>query len=173
MDNEVIVKENKTNQNEIANDIKKNNLPPFNFFGIGAALGVSAGVGMALFLFALNFFGAEESIGLKFIKYLILAGFLAFGLSGYKNQLGEYFKFKKGITYGLFIAFISALSLVFLNLLAFGFSDQIAFEKFQLEPNTFGQTALISGAIFFEVLVYGMIITFIILQYLKTKQMPG
>lgn len=160
-----------------AEEIKKDKLRerlfvPFPFYSEGSKLAIIAGGLMGLFLYAIAFFGAEESIGLKFLKYLILGGFLAYGLYSQKKFLGKNYRFKKGILLGLFITAVSAITLIAMNFLAFTFFENIAFEKFQLSSDGIGSFLVVSGIVFFECLVYGMILTLIILQYLKTGKRP-
>lgn len=173
-DHETIVdKKRPENQAMIAEDNKKEPTTLFNFYWNGAKWGIISGIAMALYLFVLNFYEVSELIGIKFLKYLILGSILVYGLNTYKKYLDKTFTFKKGILLGLYTTFVSALSLILMNVLAYFFTDSLAFDKFSVSSDNFGDFAVISGGLFFEVIVYGMIITFIILQYLKTKKMPG
>ncbi len=172
-DHETIERKVRTENPETATRNKSSESAiPFNFYGSGAKWGIICGIAMAMYLFALNYYGIDELIGMKFLKYLILVSILAYGLTTYKNYLAEAFKFKKGILLGLYTTFVSAFSLILMNMVAYLFSDSLAFDKFQVESNSFGDFAVITGALFFEVIVYGMIITFIILQFLKTQKRP-
>ena len=139
----------------------------FKVYQNGTLWGVIAGVGMAFFLFLLDLVSVENSIGLKFIKYLILFGILAYGLNTYKKRIGENFQFKKGIVLGAVISLVSAISLVILDVIAYAISDDFAFNKFGVEPSSGIELATIAAMVFFEAFVYGMIITFIILQLIK------
>lgn len=171
VDNEVMnprrsVVDLRTNKNK-----RKRLFIPFNFYGEGLKLSLIAGVGMAIYLFALQL-NSIESIGAKFFKYLVLGSILAYGLSAQKKFLGERYKYKRGILYGLFITSLSALILAGMNVAAYVLTETMSFSKFFMEADSVAHLAVISGVIFFEALVYGMILTFIILQYLKTSKKP-
>jgi hypothetical protein len=152
----------------------KNILPrEFNFYGNGTMWGVQAGAMMGLFLIALQYFGGENAIALKFFKYLFLIGILGIGLNTYKDYLYKDTIFKNGMLLGAFIAFVSALTLVAISTLLFLFAPDLAFEKFGLTATNFKDFLAVSGTVFFEVLTLGMIATFIILQYFKSTFKPN
>jgi nitrate reductase gamma subunit len=135
----------------------------------GTPLGLKAGIAMAIYLFLVNIFGGGDIVAFKFIKYLFLAIPLWIGLSKVSNLLKTGTVFKNGILLGSVITFVSGLTLALMNILAFFINPEVSFNKFSLEPETAKSMLVISGSVFFEVLVFGMIITFIWLQILKSK----
>jgi len=142
----------------------------FMFYRDGTRWGIAAGVGMAIFLVVAQLTSMGDSIGLKFFKYLVLGGVLAFGLSVQRGYLRGDYNFKNGIMLGAYITFVSALTLSLMNIFIFFTTDDLAFDKFSVEGNTFGDVVLVSVALFFEVLVFGMIATFIRMQFIKPKR---
>ena len=68
---------------------------------------------------------------------------------------------------GAYTTLVSALTVVILNFVISIIAPDLGFTKFNLEINSPGDFLATSGAIFFEILVFGMIGTFIFLQYLK------
>ncbi|MBR9921209.1 MAG: hypothetical protein GYB31_10255 [Bacteroidetes bacterium] len=130
--------------------------------------GVIAGAGMGIYLFVFKWLGVELSAALKFSKYIILiaALYLLFRLLKENSEPGEFFS--KGIGMGAIASFAAAVILLVVN----GFSwlvggSATAINKFGNEPIDFGQLMLLEGVMFFEVLVFGMVGTFICLQFLK------
>lgn len=163
-----------TNPNRREMDKVKNILPrSFNFYWRGAVMGVLGGALMAFFLLALQAMMDDNLITIGFLKYIILAVVLGFALNNYKRYLNRDTIFKNGVLYGAYITLVSATVLTLVNMAIFNFVDGFTVEKFGIAANDFSDFFSISGAIFFEVFVFGMIITFIILQFLKSTFKPN
>lgn len=159
--------ETKPHRKEV--DKLKNMLPKsFSFYEKGIMWGIQAGALMGLFLIGLQLFNGENSITLKFFKYAFLALFLGIGLNTYKSYLYKDTIFKNGALLGAFITFISGLTLAVINAFAYITGSNFAFEKFGIESTNLGHFLSVSGALLFEVFILGMVITFIILQYIKS-----
>ncbi len=156
------------NKNEIEN---ANNVAraKFDLVKDGIPLGLQAGIAMAIYLFLIDLLGGGDIIALKFLKYAFLAYFLWIGLSKVSDLMIRGKVFRNGIKEGAVITFFSGIALSVVNLIAFLINPAISFEKFGVVSDSFGSFMVVSGAIFFEVLVFGLIITFIWLQILKTK----
>lgn len=133
------------------------------------SLGTIAGFLMGAYLLTLQIVGAGDSIGLKFFKYLFLLFALGMGISAYRKYNPTSSFFKNGIAMGAYITIISALVVVVIDFVISIISPDLSFNKFNLEINSPGDFLTTIGAIFFEILVFGMIGTFIFLQYLKGK----
>jgi len=142
----------------------------FNATNDGIRWGIAAGVGMALFLVAAQVLTNGESMVLKFLKYIALIAVLSYGLKLQKSYLQKDYTFGSGMQLGAIITAVSAITLALMNFIMFGISEELAFDKFSLEANSVGNTAVLSGVLFFEVLVFGMIVTFIVLQAIKPKR---
>ena len=127
---------------------------------------------MGLFLVALHF-GGENIIALKFFKYAILTAFLVTGLNTYKKYLYKDTIFKNGMLFGAYISFLSAITLAAISTATFILLPDFAFEKFGLKSDSLGYFLSVTGTIFFEIIVLGTIITFIVLQYLKATFKPN
>lgn len=136
---------------------------PFNFYGKGTSLGVIAGIGMAMITIAM---AGSQSVAGSFVKYLLLAPFLFFGLYQLRNTFIKGNFFKEGILLGLYTSFVAALAFVGINLLAISFG-LFESEKFSYIAQNFGEVIGFQGVSFFEIISLGMIITFIFLQLLK------
>ncbi|MFT4762519.1 MAG: hypothetical protein ACI9LN_004505 [Saprospiraceae bacterium] len=165
---------NETNPNREEMDKVKDVLPrSFNFYWRGAVWGVLAGALMAFFLLTLQAIVEENLITIGFLKYGILAVVLGFALTNYKRYLNKDSIFKNGILYGAYITLLSAGILTLVNMAIFKFIGGFSVKKFGVKANDFADFFSVSGAIFFEVFILGMIITFIILQYLKSTFKPN
>lgn len=136
---------------------------PFNFYGKGSTLGIIGGIGMAIVTVLMS---GGESIANSFVKYIILAPFLFFGLYQLRNTFLEGNFFKDGILFGAYTTFVAALAFIVINLTAvsFGIRDS---EKFSYPAHDFGDVIGFQGVSFFEIMGLGMIITFVFLQLLK------
>ena len=145
----------------------------FNFYGKGTAWGVQAGAAMGLFLIMIQLLGGADNIFLKYLTYAILIGFIGIALNTYKNYVSDNEIFQKGLLLGGYVTIVSGLTYIVISAIAFVTNSSLAFEKFGIEANSTGEFLLVSGVTFFEILVFGMIITFIYLQYLKSNNKPN
>ena len=129
--------------------------------------GMQAGFWMGAYLILLQVLGGAEIVALKFLKYIILLGVLGWALSKYRkiNRTASFFQ--NGIYLGACTTLITAVTLVLVDFVVTIILPEYSFSKFNLEVNSPMDFFATSGAIFFEILVFGMIITFIFLQYLK------
>jgi hypothetical protein len=143
---------------------------PFSFFKTGNKLGLISGILMSLFLFALDYLALGSSSGMKMLKYVILGGILLHGLRMYKHTLPKGQIFKQGILFGAYTTFVSALTLIAAILVAYSLIPDFSLIKFSLEAATLKDILLLEGVVFFEILIFGMILTFIWLQYLKDRK---
>ncbi|MEM6963188.1 MAG: hypothetical protein AAF573_00390 [Bacteroidota bacterium] len=142
----------------------------FNTYQEGMKWGITAGVSMAVFLVLAQIMTMGGSIVLKFFKYMVMFGVLAYGLSIQKSSMQAAYRFKNGIRLGAVVSAISALTLALANVIIYAISEPLAFDKFSMQSDSVGHMAVISGVLLFEVFVFGMIITFIILQKIKPKR---
>lgn len=145
------------------------NEPRFNFWETAARRGLQAGLLMGLYLILIHFLPIEDGKTLRFLKYLLLAGILAVTLSRAKTFFPRVTFFKKGILLGIVTTFFSAITLIFVNFGSYALIPDFSLEKFQLTADDLASFFVINGTLFFEVLVFGMILTFICLQYLKYR----
>lgn len=129
--------------------------------------GIFAGLTMGFFIALFQIFDAEITIAARFFKWLILVGFLGFGLKALKDVSEPVKFFIDSITFGFQNTIAAALAFIGVNFILFAINPEFAFQKFTMASETFRELLIVSGSLFFEVLVYGMIITFIWLQILK------
>jgi len=142
----------------------------FPFYRYGNTQGLVAGSIMAAYLLLLQAFGFDHSPGLKMVKYLFLGLILYRALQSYRDYLPEGQLFKFGIGLGAYITVISSLVVLAGNILAYSIGDRFAFNKFTFESHNMAEVLLIDGILFFEIWVFGMILTFICLQALKSPK---
>ncbi len=144
---------------------ERNNKSRFYFLGIVA--GILSAVGMALLTIALTQVGTISAPVIMFVKYLILGIALSWILASQRRALGKTYKFVKGIRLGGLVTFASAITIAFAN--SFLYSVEAKLENGNpTDPSSPLGGALINGGVtFMECLVFGMILTFICLQFLK------
>ncbi len=142
----------------------------FPFYAFGTFAGVVGGLVMVFYLAFLGLTGYHDAIHFKFFKYLFLFGVLVYGLYRYRLYLRKGAFFKNGILLGMYISFVAGLTLFVGNFLTQALAgDTIVFSKFNTIATTLPEFIVINAVIFFEVIVFGMISTFIALQLMKDK----
>lgn len=131
----------------------------------GILYGAVAGTLMSLFLPVSGFFITGDNAGFGFLKYLILGAVLVLLLFRAKKLTPPVLFFKNGMVSGLFTSVTAAVVSVIATLL---FNTKEALSTPVTEA---GEVALnrgvLAGFTFFETLVAGIILTFILLQFLK------
>ncbi|MEM9921701.1 MAG: hypothetical protein AAF990_26600 [Bacteroidota bacterium] len=132
--------------------------------------GILAGAMMTMFLYVVEASGG--SYGIKFFKYFFLLGTISWALYQYKVNLRPRRFFQNGILLGVGISFFSGLVVAVTNLAGYVSGTGLSLHKFQLDSSTMANTMVISGVIFFEIFVFGMILTLITLQFLKGSNRP-
>ena len=140
-----------------------------SYFKSAIKWGVATGIIMSLYLFAIDYATTSNVIALKFLKYIFLIGAIAIAIPRYINNVDRTVKFSKGISFGAYLTITSAITMVILNFIAYLTTDSLAFDKFNSYSNSGWKLLFITGGIFFEVLVFGMISTFVVLQAIKDK----
>lgn len=150
-----------------SNNLKKADYP---FFRASLKYGILSGVLISFFLFAMQSAGMENNIGAKYFGYGILGIILAIGLGDYDRFLKSGTTFKSGMTFAAQITLIAAATLVLVNVLTFLSGSSLVFSKYGVEAADFSTLLMISGALFLEIMVVGLVFTFISLQYLKSRK---
>ena len=70
---------------------------------------------------------------------------------------------------GAQITLFAGATLIAINLITFLFGSELTFSRYGTEAGIFSDFLLLGGAIFLEVLVAGLVFTFIALQYYKSR----
>jgi hypothetical protein len=151
----------------------QNNTFRFNFYNLSIRNGILAGMLMSAYLVMLQLTNIDHTIWLKFVKYLFLGIVLAASLKKAKTYLPPLTFFKRGLQLGAVISTVSALIIMVSNLLLFTIDPNLSFNKFNLEADSLGQLSILNITLLFEVFVYGMILTFIFLQFFKYQNPDG
>ena len=139
-----------------------------NTSNISTRFGLFSGMLMAAVLLLFQISGQDYSPFLKLGKYLVLGAGIVAALNVYK-QASSKDVFIGGIGVGVKLSLAAALILVATNIVLYAVAPAFAFSKYGLEPHSFAEMGLISGILFFETFVFGSIITFSVLQFLKDK----
>lgn len=137
-----------------------------NTHNLSFKYGIFGGIAIAtiLFLFQLN--------GDNFAPLLKLSGLLIFGavlvyLLFKHSQITKGEVFVSGLALGVKTSLIAAITVIIVNLLLFLINKDVAFSKYSVNPDVFPNFLFISGILLFEIFVFGSLISFITLQYLK------
>lgn len=142
----------------------------YPFFSSTFKYGIISGGLVAIFFFILQSFGMENNIGYKYLGYGLLGIILAIGLTDYDRFLRTGTTFKNGISFAAQVTLFAGATLLAINTITFISGSSLVFSKYGLEAADFPALLMISGAIFLEVLVAGLIFTLITLQYLKSRR---
>lgn len=129
--------------------------------------GVVAGLLMAVFLSFLSVTGAYGSSSLKYFKYLLLLGVIARALYYIRSKVNENQFFGSAIKKGFVISLIGGVIVTLVNFGLFLIYPDYSIEKFNISPDTLGQLHLVNAALIVEIVVLGLIGTFVIYQGLK------
>lgn len=138
------------------------------FYTRSTVFGIIAGALMSLFIGVSGFYITGDNPGFGFFKYLILGGALVVLLNQIKrhSQAGQ--TLKDGIVYGLYT---SAVAAVVTSVAALLFGGPNALRGAVTETSDVVVTrGTLAGMTFFITLVAGLILSFIILQFLKDKE---
>lgn len=137
-----------------------------NSSNLSTHYGLLAGAMMVGILMLFQVSGNDFSPFLKLSKYITLAIPIVLALNVYKDRIsGDIFI--KGISVGLKLSLVAGMVLVLTNIVLYLISPEYAFSKYSIEPSTLQQLALVCAVLLFETIVFGGIITFAVLQYLK------
>ena len=137
-----------------------------NNSNLSTKYGLLAGGMMAFALFLFQVTGNDFSPFMKLSKYILLAISIVVALNLYKSKITGNIFFN-GLAVGTKLSLIAGLCLVVVNYALFFIYPTVAFSKYGIEPISLRQVTMISGVLFFESLVFGSLITFAVLQYLK------
>ena len=141
-----------------------------NFWRFAAVYGVLAGVLMGLFLGLLQAIDYDQSIAMKFVKYIFLIGVIGLGIKRYMKYLTPTTVFQNGIKMGGAITLIAAFVLALFNIGAYSIFGAGSIDKFSYAVDSTGGALILEGVTFVEVVVFGMIITFCWVQGLKAPE---
>lgn len=140
----------------------------FPFYTKGLVGGIMAGIGMGLGLLLINSKIEGVHTGWSFAKYLVLGLILSMLIGEYKASSAKGKTFKDGIVLGGFTTLCSAVVLIVFNTLinALGI-DSIQTTRYNVEADSLSNILMLNGVLFFECFVFGMVFTFIWLQFFK------
>ena len=130
--------------------------------------GAIAGVLMSLFLSVSGFYITGDNAGFGFLKYLILGAALVWLMVKTKDVTAPGLHFKNGIVTGLF-ASLTAAVISAVAILLFGGKHALSGPLEEIGAVALNRSTL-AGITFFETIVAGMILTFIMLQFLKVNK---
>lgn len=142
----------------------------YPFFSSTFKYGAIAGGLITVFLFMLQSLGMEDNIGMKYLGYGLLGVILAIGLADYDRFLKTGTTFKNGMSFAAQVTLFAGATLIAINAITFISGSSLVFSKYGVEAADFSNLLMISGAIFLEIMVAGLIFTFITLQYLKSRK---
>jgi len=139
-----------------------------NTHNISFRYGAIAGILMAVVLMLFSMSGNDFSPFLKLSKYLPLAMVIIVALNIYKSKVNSNI-FIKGIGIGAKLSIIAGAILALINLVLFLIQPEWSFSKYGIDPTSLERMIMVSAILFFETFVFGNIISFAILQYLKDR----
>lgn len=139
---------------------------PFNHAQNAILFGISGGIVLGLYQLFVNGTDNGINIGIGLLGFFLLTPFLFFALRQFRRHLAGGEVFKNGIIHGLSISAIASIIMVVISTI--GVTWQAAPQVINAEQIETGHL-IVNGA--FQILVgivFGMTITFILLQGLKS-----
>lgn len=143
-------------------------LAPYDTGSHARKFGIVLGVATAVYLVIINLIYGEVPLGLRFASHLLIIPVVWYAATDYAKRLPEGQIFQAEIGYLLKLAGYAAITLFALNVLAFMVSGQ-SFEQFMQEGETFAAVMINSTFLFFETVVFVMVVAFITMQGVKGK----
>ena len=104
-----------------------------------------------------------------FFKIIILSIFLGIYLNNYKQHLKKGTIFFKGILRGLVLSSIAAATYFGLNFISYAINPEFAIIRQGFVVADYGDFVLINSIYFYEMMVFGVIVSFILLHRMKDK----
>ncbi|PHI21586.1 hypothetical protein CEQ90_01875 [Lewinellaceae bacterium SD302] len=162
----------KSNESTVAWDPKSvpsDNLDTIRISPRPVIIGVMCGVLMALYLAVINGVADFPGAGAKIFKYVLMGGFLTWALVKMERKYLAKDFVQLALMGSAIISGVSAAIVAVGNLIFYGINPDWGFAKFAEADGT-GLTAISYSAIqLFEVFAIGMIISFILIQFLKGR----
>lgn len=142
-------------------------LRKYKFYERGIRYGLFSGLMISMYLLILRAFNQGGNMPLKFLAFLILGITIATEIKRRKEKVKEGTLFKKGILTGVFISFVTASTILLFESAVFLLDYEWLVPMFKNEITGVVEFAAFSSMMFLETILFGLILTFIILQYYK------
>jgi|GEM_PF-2553816 hypothetical protein len=150
--------------------ITKEKANEYEFYERGIRNGLVSGLMISTYLLILRAFNQGGNMSLKILAFLILTGAIAYEIKQRKEQVKTGTLFKKGILIGMFISFIAASTILLFESAVFLLDYEWLVPMFKNKITGVIEFATFASIMFLETILYGLISTFIILQYYKTSK---
>ncbi len=131
--------------------------------------GITAGLAMGVYVIFLNLFKEGENIVLNFLKNIFLLGALSYILPKYRNYNLTISFFQKAMSLSATTTFYSCVTLVVIYFVVGAIEPTWTFNYYAMPVDSIGDVITNAFIIFFEVLVFGIISSFIWVQWLKGR----
>ena len=136
---------------------------------VSTRYGLIAGISMSAILLLFQLFTGDLNPYLKLIKYLPLFICLGLALVEIKHIIPGEKIFIKGMAHGFKLSAYAGIIVAIVSLLIAFFKPDLRFSIFGVQSKTIAQDVIISAMLAAETFVFGSIISFIILQFLKER----
>jgi len=155
------------NEREMNNELRLNRKPTYKFYEKGIQYGLVSGILMSLYLLLLRGLGEGGNMPLKFLAFLILGGIITYAINERKGQVKSRTLFKKGILTGVFISFVTASTVLLFETAVYLLDYEWLVPMFKNKITGVIEFAAFSSIMFLQTMLFGLILTFITLQYYK------
>lgn len=165
------MKENlKLNEKDLNNKTENKNQPTYKFYEKGIGYGLISGLLMSLYLLLLRGVGEGGNMPLKFLTFLILGGVITYAINERRGQNKKGELFRKGILTGVFISFVAASTILLFETAVYLLNYEWLVPMFKNKITGVIEFAAFSSIMFLQTMLFGLILTFIALQYYKRPQ---
>lgn len=141
--------------------------PTYRFYEKGIRYGLISGILMSLYLLLLRGVGEGGNMPLKFLTFLILGGVITYAINERRGQKKRGELFKKGILTGVFISFVTASTILLFETAVYLLDYEWLVPMFKNKITGIIEFAAFSSMMFLQTMLFGLILTFITLQYYK------
>ena len=162
------IEENKYHQFITKKTINMVNSENSSIYNESILFGILSGAGIAMLLVTAQLI-IKNTIFLKILKFIALFVELGYGLNAQDIDNQNNFNFKNSVQFSLISTASVAISLATINILIFWISPGLAFDALSIQADSIGLLLFSSRISILETLVFGMIITFILLRRNKTN----
>ena len=134
----------------------------------GILFGILGGAGIAMLLVTAQLM-INNAIFLKILKFIALFVVLGYGLNAQDTHNRNNFSFKNSVQFSVISTVSVAISLALINILISWISPGLAFDALSTQTDSIRLLLLSKSISILDTLVFGIIITFILLLRNKTN----
>ena len=140
----------------------------FNFYLQGMLMGAVGGIIIGLILWLTSDAAGYQSLGWKFGSMFIMGIIIWVGMTRYERHLLPDQIYKKGLIFGLYVAIMTGVAVLIVNTIIYLLFGTGSMNMLSYQVNSTTDFMVAEAIWMFVLFVFGMIFSFIAIQFLKT-----